>query len=130
MPKIEAADARKGLGIQVEPVRDICAYYFGYEALTPERRELIETSWGYKSKCVRLLQQLCGVSKASVKGWGAGLDFGKIPPIRLAQLTILMLRSKLEKYREEIRQKDEQIRGMSQKIDALQQQLRFARRSA
>ena len=89
MPKIFAADVRQGLGIQVESVRDVCAYFLGYDTLTPEKRKDVETSWGYKSKCIRLLAQLCGVSKWSVKDWGRGLEFSTIPPIRLAQLTIM-----------------------------------------
>ena len=130
MPKIFAADVRQGLGIQVESVRDVCAYFLGYDTLTPEKRKDVETSWGYKSKCIRLLAQLCGVSKWSVKDWGRGLEFSTIPPIRLAQLTILMLRSKLEKCQEQLRQKDEEIRRMKWIIDSLELQLHSARRSA
>jgi hypothetical protein len=128
MPGISASEVRKHL--QVETVGDVCAHFFGLDALTPQQRLDKETAWGYKSKCVRLLQNLCSVSERGVKAWGKGLEFADIPPIRLAQLTIFMLRSKLEKTEAEVRERDEQIKKMSRVIESLRWQLQEARRSA
>ena len=130
MPKILASDVRKGLAIQVESVRDVCAYFLGIDTLAPEQRLDKETAWGYKSKCIRLLMRLCSMSQQGVKGWGKGLEFADIPPIRLTQLTIFMFRSKLEKAEAQIKERDEQIQKMSRIIDSLQWQLQEARRSA
>jgi hypothetical protein len=80
MPKILASDVRKGLAIQVESVRDVCAYFLGIDTLSPEQRLDKETAWGYKSKCIRLLMRLCSMSQQGVKGWGRGLEFADIPP--------------------------------------------------
>ncbi len=112
-----------------ETVRDVCAYFFGLDTLPPESRLNKETAWGYKSKCVRLLQKLCSVSARSVRAWGKGLEFADIPPIRLAQLTILMLRSKVEKAEAQLKQRDEQIKTMGRAIESLRWQLQEARRS-
>jgi hypothetical protein len=111
-------------------VRDICAYYFGIDTIAPDLRLDKEMARGYKSKCIRLLQSLCSVSERSARAWGKGLDFAEIPPIRLAQLTILMLRDRLQKAEVEIQQRDEQIKKMSRTIDALRLQLSEARAKA
>jgi hypothetical protein len=130
MAQITPNDVRQGIGIPIEPVREVCAYFFGIDSLSPERRLDKETAWGYKSKCVRLLQKLCSVGERRVRAWGKGLDFANIPPIRLAQLTILMLRDKLEKAETELRQRDQQIRQLSRSVETLQFQLQHARRRA
>ena len=130
MPEITANDVRQGIGIPTEPVREICAHFFGLDTLSPEQRFAKETAWGYKSKCVRLLQKLCSVKERQVRAWGRGLDFTSIPPIRLAQLTILMLRSKLEKTEAEVKDRDEQIKRMSRTIESLRWQLQESRKSA
>jgi hypothetical protein len=130
MPEITANDVRQGIGIPTEPVREICAYFFGLDTLSPEQRFAKETAWGYKSKCVRLLQKLCSVKERQVRAWGKGLDFEYIPPIRLAQLTILMLRSKLDKAEATVRQREEQIQKMSRTIESLRWQVQELRKSA
>ncbi len=113
-----------------ETVRDICAYYFGIDTIAPNLRLDKEMARGYKSKCIRLLQSLCSVSERSARAWGKGLDFADIPPIRQAQLTILMLRDRLQKAEVEIRQRDEQIKKMSRTIESLRWQLSEAKEAA
>jgi hypothetical protein len=130
MARITANDVRQGIGIPITPVRDVCAYFLGIDTLSPEQRFAKETAWGYKSRCVRLLQKLCSLGDRRVRAWGKGLDFEHIPPIRLAQLTILMLRDKLQKAEVKLRQREEQIQRMSYTIDSLRWQLQESRKSA
>jgi hypothetical protein len=130
MTRITTGDVRQGIGIPVTPVREVCAYFFGIDTLPPERRLDKETSWGYKSRCVRLLQKMCSVGERRVRAWGKGLDFENIPPIRLAQLTILMLKDKLQKAEADLRQRDEQIRQLRRSIETLKFQLENPRRRA
>jgi hypothetical protein len=122
--------ASYGLSLSVETARNVCAYFFGYDTLPPEQRLEKETARGYKSRCVRLLNKLCSVSERSIRRWGRGLDFDNMPPIRQAQLTILMLRDRLQKAESQIQQKDEQIKKMRRAIDHLRWQLDEARRVA
>ena len=130
MAQITSNDVRQGIGIPTMSVREVCAYFFGMDTLSPEQRFAKETAWGYKSKCVRLLQKLCSVGERRVRAWGKGLDFEYIPPIRLAQLTILMLRDKLQKAEVKLRQREEQIQKMSRIIDSLRWQLQESQKSA
>ncbi len=65
---------RKGL----EP-RQFLRLCFGIADLSPERLLEEETMFKYSSACIKLLSELLGVQKQTVRNWGDNPSFDKMP---------------------------------------------------
>jgi len=59
--------------------RQFCQAYFGLEGLPPEEMAEAETESGYRKKCVKLLAKVLNMTERSVRYWGPGLNFEKMP---------------------------------------------------
>lgn len=62
----------------VEP-RQFCRIWFGLEGMSPDDIAEAETESGYRKNCVKLLSKVIGVDERTVRMWGVGLRFEKIP---------------------------------------------------
>lgn len=101
-------------------VREICHYFLGFQGLSPLQIQAKEESWGYKSRCVKLLAKLLGRSTSRIWHWGKGLDFDSIPAVLLAELNIHYLRAQLAEKDKALQLAQSQIRNQERTIERLQ----------
>ncbi|WP_414620846.1 hypothetical protein [Calothrix sp. CCY 0018] len=62
----------------IEP-RQFLRYSFGIDKLAPEEALEEETSFGYCTKCVRLLSKILGLQRKTVREWGHNPNFEGMP---------------------------------------------------
>ncbi len=69
----------KTLSSETTRPRQFLRYSFGIDKLAPEEALEEETSFGYCTKCVRLLSKILGLQRKTVREWGHNPNFERMP---------------------------------------------------
>jgi hypothetical protein len=59
--------------------REFCRRMHGLAALPEIDILRAELEYGYRRKCISLLSQVLGLSRAAIHNWGLSIDFEKMP---------------------------------------------------
>ncbi|MBW4628254.1 MAG: hypothetical protein KME49_22760 [Brasilonema octagenarum HA4186-MV1] len=59
--------------------RQFCRQWFGISSLPVDEIAECETESDYRRKCVKLLARVLGLKERTIRGWGSGLNFEKMP---------------------------------------------------
>ncbi|MCC5619430.1 hypothetical protein LC605_31095 [Nostoc sp. CHAB 5836] len=65
--------------VEVLQPREFCRIFFGISHLSTEDIVEYESESGYRKKCVKLLAKVTGRGERTVRSWGAGIKFEKMP---------------------------------------------------
>lgn len=89
----------KFLPQQVE-ARQFCRIWFGIADMSLDFIADYETQQGYRKECVALLSTITGLSIRTVRSWGAGIRFQRMPACYRLTLAYALKAAEIEKKKQ------------------------------